>query len=189
MVFGAWVIGLGTVVGLALSGPDVVPQRSALVPPAVPSLAPSARPSVPRSVRLDQPARRDEVITTREIVGRGRVAQSVGQVWIMLESRGGKPIATNAIDPTGMPRGAMIPFESRFRVAMPRPAGSMMVVVVAIGADGLPVDAIRRRFELGAIVDIPAGVGSDALPDGSGSRGEDGVMGGIPFGTNLLGQP
>ncbi len=187
-MFGAWVIGLGTVVGLAVSGPDVAPQRAVVVPSAAPSVTPGARPSGPRSLRLDQPARRDELVTSREIVIRGRVARGVGQVWIMLESRGGKPIATNAIDPTGMPRGDMIPFESRFQVAMSRPAGSMMVVVVAIGADGLPVDAIRRRFELGAIVDIPARVAT-GIVSGSGSRGEDGVMGGIPFGTNFLGWP
>ncbi|MGH2474274.1 MAG: hypothetical protein ACRDIL_03335, partial [Candidatus Limnocylindrales bacterium] len=179
----------GTVVGLALNGPDVTAERAAVVPPVVPSGAPSARADAPRSVRLDEPARRDEVVTSREIVVRGRVARSVGQIWIMLESRGGKPIATNAIDPTGMPRGEMIPFESRFQVAMPRPAGSMMVVVVAIGPDGVPVDAIRRRFELGAIIDIPARVRTDAPPVRSGSKGEDGVMGGIPFGTNFLPRP
>jgi hypothetical protein len=142
-------IGLGSIVGLALVGADRKAEGVALTPTDQPHSA------SPRSLQVDQPARRGQVVTTREIVVKGRVSRGVGEVWIMLESRGGKPIATKTIDPTGMPRGDMIPFESRFRVAMPRPAGSLVVSVVAIGAGGTPVEAIRRRFELGAVIDIP----------------------------------
>jgi hypothetical protein len=146
------VIGLGSIVGLALVGADHAAEGVAVTPSPLVTDEPSA---AARSLELDQPAHRGQVVTTREIVVKGRVARDVGEVWIMLESRGGKPIATQAIDPTGMPRGDLIPFESRFHVAMPRPAGSLVVSVVAIGADGTPVEAIRRRFELGAVIDIP----------------------------------
>jgi len=105
----------------------------------------------------------------------------------MLESSGGKPIAAAAIDPTGHGHGDWIPFESRFRLAIPRPGGDMTLFIIAVDGDGIPIDAIRRRFTIGAIVDIPARLRSDPSGDGfSRSNGEDGLMGGIPFGTNFL---
>jgi hypothetical protein len=126
-------------------------------------------------------------VTTRELIVRGRVARSASQVRIILESRGGKPIATAAIDPTGFGHGDWIPFESRFRLAFPRPGGDLTLFLIAIDENGIPIDAIRRRFTVGAILDIPAGGESTGRWVGrSGSNGEDGLMGGIPFGTNVL---
>ncbi len=120
-------------------------------------------------------------MTTRDLIVRGRVARTAGEVRIMLESRGGKPVATAAIDPTGGGHGGWIPFESRFRLEMPRPAGDMTLFVIAVDRDGIPIDALRRRFTIGEFIDITA------VPDGRRSRssGEDGLMGGIPFGTNV----
>jgi hypothetical protein len=144
------------VIGIALlGGRSSEPGRQAV---AEAVSGPTKGPTVAaeRSIRLDQPARRGQVITTREIVIRGRVAETAGEVRIILESSSGKPIATLAIDPIGMPRNGMIPFESRFRLSTQRPAGSMVVSVVAVDPSGLPIDAVRRRFELGAVIDIPA---------------------------------
>jgi hypothetical protein len=146
----------------------------------VSSPPPSGPPVGQRHLALDQPARRDDVVTTRELIVRGRVARSAGLVRIILESRGGKPIATAAIDPTGGGHGDWIPFESRFQLAFPRPGGDMILFLIAVDENGIPIDAIRRRFSMGAIIDIP-GTGSRR-----GSNGEDGLMGGIPFGTNFL---
>jgi hypothetical protein len=119
-------------------------------------VGPSASPPSPRALRLDLPARRGEVVTTRELVVRGRVARDAGEVRIMLESSGGKPVATAAVDPTGSGRGGWVPFESRFRLSMPRPGGDMLLFVVAVDRDGIPIDAVRRRFSVGAIVEVPA---------------------------------
>ena len=179
----AWVVGLGGLVGFGALGGQAAPSRDrARV--AVTSPSPSAAP-IQRQIALDQPARRGEVITTRELIVRGRVARSAGQVRIMLESSNGKPMAIAAVDPTGFGHGGWIPFESRFRISTPRPGGDMLVFVVALDADGIPIDAVRRRFTVGAIVEIPARIGQpDPRPEPRRARGEDGIMGGIPFGTN-----
>jgi hypothetical protein len=125
-------------------------MAAALVPPAQPGASAAA---AEWSLWLDRPARRDEVVTTPEVVVRGRVASAVDVVWIVLESSNGKPVATRTIEPTGRPRDGTIPFESRFRLSLHRPAGSIVVLVVAVGTDGVPIDAVRRRFQLGAVVD------------------------------------
>jgi hypothetical protein len=140
----------------AVAGAAALGDRTTAEAPAEPSEAPSAAaPAVDsdRSVRIDRPARPDEVVRTREIVVRGQVTKGVSQVWITLES-GGRPIATKSIDPIGMPRNNLVPFETRFRVDRPRPAGPLFVMVVAIGVDGVPIDAMRRRFRLGEWLEL-----------------------------------
>ena len=75
----------------------------------------------------------------------------------MLESSGGKPIATAGVDPTGH-RGATgcgSRSRARFRLPTPRPGGAMVLFVVAVDGDGIPIDGVRRRFTVGAIVEIP----------------------------------
>lgn len=94
-------------------------------------------------------------MTTRELIVRGRVARSITEVRIILESRGGKPIAAATIDPTDLGRGDWIPFESRFRLAFPRPGGDLTLFLIAVDENGIPLDALRRRFTMGAIVEIP----------------------------------
>ena len=150
----AWVVGLGVLVGFATLGGQAAPSiesRAAAVAAPSASAAPTQR-----QIALDQPARRGEVITTRELIVRGRVARGVGGVRIMLESSNGKPLAIAAVDPTGFGHGGWIPFESRFRLTTPRPGGEMLLFLVAVDGDGIPIDAIRRRFTIGAIVEIPA---------------------------------
>ena len=152
MAVAAWVVGLGTVVVIALLG-AASPSDSRPVPTAAAIASVKPRATTERSIRIDQPAQRDEVVRTREIVVRGQVREGVSQVWITLES-GGRPIATGSLDPTGMPRNNLIPFETRFTVDRPRPAGPLFVMVVAIDADGVPIDAMRRRFMLGEWLDL-----------------------------------
>ena len=55
----------------------------------------------------------------------------------------------------------------------------MILFLIAVDENGIPIDAIRRRFSMGAIIDLPG------TRSRRGSKGEDGVMGGIPFGTNF----
>lgn len=107
-----------------------------------------------RSIRLDQPARRDEVVTTREIVVRGQAGTGVDRIRLTLESRGGKLLASQWIDRTTSTDGETFPFEARFAATAARPAGVMWVTATALGADGVPIDALRRRFQLGEIRDL-----------------------------------
>jgi hypothetical protein len=146
-----WIAAVAAVAGAAALGDrttaEAVPEPSARPSAVAPSVVPD------RSVRIVRPARPDEVVRTREIVVRGQVAKGVSQVWITLEA-GGRPIATRSIDPTGMPRNNLVPFETRFTVDRPRPAGPLFVMVVAIGTDGVPIDAMRRRFMLGEWLEL-----------------------------------
>jgi hypothetical protein len=154
-VLAAWVVGLGAVVGLAVMGADTVEERTitdANRPTA--SIAVAER-AGPRSLRLDQPARRDEVVTTREVVVRGQAGTGVARIRVTLESRGSKILATRWIDRTAAD-GETFPFEARFEATTARPAGVMWVTAAALGADGVPIDALRRRFQLGEIQDVPA---------------------------------
>ena len=152
-VVATWVVGLGLVVGFAAGGPGGTVEAPRLVAP--PSIAaPSSAVHAPPSIRLDRPARRDEVVTTRDIIVRGQVSTGVAELWVMLESRGGKPLESHVIDPTGASRGGMRPFESRFQPTMHRPAGSVVVFVVAVDGGGTPIGAVRRRIQLGAVANV-----------------------------------
>ena len=103
---------------------------------------------------VDRPARRDDVVATPEVIVQGRVSSSVDEVWVALESTSGKPLAMRTLGASGLTRDGGVAFESRIPLSMPRPAGSLILMVVAVGADGVPIEAIRRRFQLGAIADL-----------------------------------
>jgi hypothetical protein len=127
--------------------------------------------------------------TTREVVVRGRVATDLGDVRIVLQSRGGTPIASAAIDPTGHGHADWVPFESRFRLA-PDSDDSWPVYIVAVDADGRPIEPVRHPFSVRAYLFIPASSGPALEPvRWIHTTGEDGLMGGIPFGTNFLPDP
>ncbi len=152
----AWVIGLGAVVGLAVMGAGTaseVTTSDANRPMA--SIA-VAEPETARSLRLDQPARRDEVVTTPDIIVRGQAGAGVARVRVSLESRGSKILATQWIDRTTSTHGDVLTFEARFEATTSRPAGVMWVTATALGADGIPIDALRRRFQLGELRVVPA---------------------------------
>lgn len=99
---------------------------------------------------------------TRQLVVHGRVREGIGEVRLSLETRRGQVLATERLDPTGLPRLGMIPFVTTFELSNPRPGGSMILFVVAVDPDGVPIDAVRRRFVVGAIVDIPARLEDEA---------------------------
>jgi hypothetical protein len=195
-VLGAWVVGLGAVVALAIMGAGPTEERTAAdVNRATASIA-VAEPTGERSISIDQPARRDQVVTTPDIVVRGEAGTDVTRIRVTLESRGNKLLASEWID-RAAGAGAAFPYEARFDARMPRPAGVMWVTATAFGADGVPIDARRRRIQLGEIpARYPSGMRSYLFPASSGlaiprvgpihTTGEDGVMGGIPFGTNFL---
>jgi hypothetical protein len=153
LVLATWVVGLGAVVGLAVMGASPVDERATAEANRATASIAVAEPASARSISLDQPARRDEVVTTPDIVVRGRAGTGVASIRVTLESRGGKILAAEWID-----RAAgreTFPFEARFSATTTRPAGVMWVTATALGADGIPIDSMRRRFELGEIRAAP----------------------------------
>jgi hypothetical protein len=162
-----WITAVAAVVGAAALGDrasaEAVHQPSTGLSASAATTAEASAAVPDAALRLDRPARRDEVVRTREIVVRGHVALGIAQVWVSLES-GGRPIATKSIDPTGMPRGNLVPFETRFTVDRPRPAGPLFVTVVAVGSDGVPIDALRRRFSLGEWLELRGPIRNGGAP-------------------------
>jgi hypothetical protein len=146
-------VGIATIAGVGYAGSSVAegdgPRAAAI------ALAPrvEAARAASTSLWLDVPAHRDVLVTSPQVIVRGRTSSAITTLWIVMESSNGKPVAARTIDVSGTPRDGQIPFESRFRLSMPRPAGRLTVMVVAVGSDGVPVDAVRRRFQLGAVVD------------------------------------
>jgi hypothetical protein len=144
-------------VGLGFFGAES-PGRA--VPSAVAlASATSATPAGPdaaaeQALWVDRPARRDDVVATPEVIVQGRVSSSVDEVWVALESTSGKPLAMRTLDASGRTQDGTVAFESRIPLSMPRPAGPLILMVVAVGTDGVPIEAIRRRFQLGAIADL-----------------------------------
>jgi hypothetical protein len=153
-VFGAWVVGLVAVVGLAITSAGPAEERTTAEASRAAASIAAAEPAGARSISLHQPARRDQVVTTPDIVVRGEAGTDVTRIRVTLESRGNKILASEWIDRT-VDAGEAFPFETRFEARMPRPAGVMWVTATALGADGVPMDALRRRFQLGEIRDEP----------------------------------
>jgi hypothetical protein len=145
----AVVVGAATLGGGSTDKP--VSPDPALMSPAASAITQQ------RSVRIDEPARQDDVVRTREIVVHGEVTTGVSRVWVTLES-GGRPISSRSLDPMRLPGNDLLPFETRFRLDRPRPTGPLFVIVVAIGDGGVPIDAMRRRFTLGETVEPGASV-------------------------------
>jgi hypothetical protein len=177
----AWVAVLGAVVGIALTGGS----RSVPTERDAPSLAARATEAVPSP-------RQEVAVSTREVVVRGRVPESLGVVRIVLQAASGEAIATAPLDPTGHGHGAWVPFESRFSLTPPPPGGAWPSFIVAVDAAGRPIDETRHPFTVRSYVYIPEETGP-RIPAGAAgtlhTTGEDGLMGGIPFGTNFLPPP
>ena len=106
-------------------------------------------------VRLDSPAGPDQVFASQAILIRGEVGPAVTAVWLGLESRTGKILASRTIQRDDPSLRAAMPFEGRFGLASPSASGRLFVTATAIGIDGVPTQSIRRRIE------TTAGVASD----------------------------
>ena len=109
-------------------------------------------------LRLDSPARQDEVVRTGAIVVRGEVGPGVSEVWIGLESRTGKILVSRTVERTARQRTGSMAFERRFRLASARATGRLFVSATAIGADGVPIRSVRRRIEAAETVTTDAPV-------------------------------
>jgi len=125
---------------------------------------------------VDAPSGPGAVITTPGLVVRGTRAVEAGPLRVTLESSGGKLVASQTLaDATGSG-----PFRVDFPLSNPRPGGTMVVQVVAFTSHGIPVEVVRIPIEIGAVLPgTPGNVGRTR----EGTRGEDGIIGGIVFGS------
>ena len=187
-----WALGLIAVVGVALAGggldraaaptrsPAIVAETSSVVP------APAAA-SIDRLssvIFLASPATTDQVITTASVVVRGDVRTGIERVQVLLRSRNAQPLVVRTFGPMNVdwhrdgPR--RIPFVVTLPLAEQRPSGPMVVQLVAYDAAGHARGVFLRRVRVGALIDPTFG-NSAARPP----TGEDGLMGGITYGTNF----
>ena len=139
--------------GLGVIGARTVEERTTPDVDRATASITLSEPAIARSLSLDRPARRDEIVTSPDIVVRGQAGMDVTRIRVTLESRGGKILASDWIDRTG--GSETFSFEARFEATTARPAGTMWVTATALSSDGIPLDAIRRRFQLGAIREAP----------------------------------
>jgi hypothetical protein len=167
-------------VGLAGQGPSVVtpsPQPSALA--VVPSVrvdastrprpadastagAPAAN-AVDGRLSMTLPHASVPAIRTRTIDIAGAV-EGNGQLRVGIEAPDGHLIVVRTIP---IEDG---PFCVTFDLPDPRPGGPLVASVALIGMDGIPIEGVRRSFLSGPLV-VP-------------SLGEDGLVGGLVFGSS-----
>ena len=90
----------------------------------------------------------------RALLVRGWVARSIGDLHVMVASATLEPIAIAAIDPTGMPRNGMVPFEAIFQ--LPRAAAEVGrdLYVVPVDGTGFPIARAETRRVEGSIVEL-----------------------------------
>ena len=135
-------------------------------------------------VFVASPATTDQVLTTAEVVVRGDVRMSITRIQVLLQSTSAEPIAVRTVGPMSLdwhrdgPR--RIPFVVAMPLPDPRPSGPAVVQIVAYDSEGRVRGVFVRRIQIGARVD-PSYGDVTRRP----STGEDGLMGGITFGSNL----
>lgn len=136
---------LAAVVGVALAGGSTFePPREA----AVPSAAASPVASVVAAGPTLDPAR------PRELLVRGWVARRLGDLHVMVASATLEPIAIAAIDPTGMPRNGMVPFEAVFQLPRAAAEAGRDLYVVPVDGSGFPIARAETRRVEGSIVEL-----------------------------------
>jgi hypothetical protein len=168
-----WLLGLGVVVGLAVIGGTGQTGAARSVPAAVGPVTPAVAATLPKEhiIVLDSPAIQNAEITSRDLVVRGHLKASTGAgpVSIVLESSGSKVLSLRTVYPVLVP-WAVDPedrsvFRATFPLSNPRPGGRMVIQVIAYDSAGTPLDSVRRRIRIGAVlVDGPPPAGPHATP-------------------------
>jgi hypothetical protein len=154
-------------VGVIGRGGDRVTATVAASPPA--AAAAAAVPLTDHVIVLESPATQNATITTRNLVVRGHLPSGGGLVTIVLESSGNKTVSTQTVQPARV-RGPAAPdgrstFLATFALSNPRPGGRMVIQVIAYDSAGTPLDSVRRRIRIGAVVvDGPPPAGPHATP-------------------------
>ncbi|HYH92532.1 MAG TPA: hypothetical protein VD763_05175 [Candidatus Saccharimonadales bacterium] len=181
--------GLTGVVAVALLGGAWVATgqpAAELAPPVASPSAVSADVSIARIV-LEQPSMAGQTVTTPDLLIRGHLTDGDGPIRISLWSGSDTQMEVVRLDAlrapeTGFRPRFAAPFQARFPLPNPRPNGTMFVEVVAFDRDGIPLESLRVPILVGAIAAPSTGVGQS----GTGTHGEDGIVGGIVFGTAWL---
>lgn len=190
----AWGMGLLVVVGVALAGgldDGDTAVRSSPAPRGGPTPAPvlvfsSTAPIEAGSpvIVLDAPATTNQLITTRAVVVRGQLLKDTAYVQVVLQSRSSESIVVRTVSPVTVPpdndRSEGTGFVATLPLPDPRPSGPAIVQVVAYDYRGRARDVLLRPVQIGALLDPTYGATAGKPP-----TGEDGLMGGIPYGTNF----
>lgn len=128
-------------------------NRGALTGPTAPTDDPERSPR-PISVVILKPAAPGDVITTARLVIRGTFAAPVRYVDVRLESRSQHTLEKFSYRPEVAPSaGRPVLFGTEFDLPALRPNGTMWVTIVGFNERGIPVDATRRRIEIGLLID------------------------------------
>jgi hypothetical protein len=109
-----------------------------------------------RVIELESPAPVRVEITTRRLEVAGRLLVRAARVEIALAVRGRRVldhVSIDVADPHGGVRPVRNPtFSASFELPVPRPSGTMWVVVAAYDEQGMPLGAIRRPFTVGPLL-------------------------------------
>jgi hypothetical protein len=169
VVVGAWIALLGLVVGAGVLGRGgEEPMRATGDASARPDQAqahvlPASRPRRSERLAMTVPAARNVSVTTKAVDVAGTLDGGAGRVVVTLESRGSQLLDSRVLSVVD---GR---FHASFDLPNPRPGGRMFVSAVLLAPDGVPLEAIRRPIVSG--------------PLSPRTLGEDGLVGGIVFGT------
>jgi hypothetical protein len=107
------------------------------------------------TISLESPAHRNVEITSRRLGVKGTMLIDADHVLISLQARGERlldQVRVDVFDPDGGVRPAQTPtFSATFDLPLPRPNGTMWVVVTAYDENDLPLGSVRRPFIAGPL--------------------------------------
>ena len=135
-------------------------------------------------VFVASPGTTDQVLTTADVVVRGDVRMGITRIQVLLQSTSAEPIVARTVGPMILdwhrdgPR--RIPFVVSLPLPDPRPSGPAVVQIVAYDIEGRVRGVFVRRVQVGARMDPTYGEVARRP-----ATGEDGLMGGITFGSNF----
>jgi hypothetical protein len=132
----------------------------------------------PPAIVLDMPGRVGAVVDTAGVVIRGRVPDDAGRLQILLQTTADAPIVVVTAQPmsaarTGWPTSPSM-FDVEVPLPEPRPIGPALIQIVSYDQRGRARDVLLRRIVIGERTRRP-------------TLGEDGLVGGIVFGTSSEG--
>ena len=161
-----WAVVLVAAVAIGLTGPQAPGNgessaadgtRAVPTPPDARFTTPTDDPGrTPRpiSVAILEPAATDDAITTPRLTVRGYIAAPVRYVDVRLESRSQHTLEKYSYRPDVAPiAGRPVSFGTEFDLPALRPNGTMWVTVVGFNERGIPVDATRRRIDIGELLE------------------------------------
>jgi hypothetical protein len=133
---------------------------------------------------LDAPARTALPVATSEIVVRGHLLHDTAFLQVLFQSRTAGLLYLQTIYPMTVPVGNDRSEGTAFVTTMPlpdvRPIGAGTLQIIAYDAQGQVKDVLSRAIQIGTLLDATYGALAAKPP-----TGEDGLMGGITFGTNF----